>query len=226
METKFNEIKEVILQRAKNNNACVEEFKEAFKSNSMSELCQVLKDNFNWGCNNGVITPDIIDLYAVEFAECEIWHNVNVKCGFLLTSGSSTVEASGSSTVRAFGSSTVRASGSSTVEASDSSTVEASGSSTVRASGSSTVEASDSSTVRAFGSSTVRASGSSTVRAFGSSTVRASGSSTVEASDSSYTYCSSFIECKISNKAIIRRCDTNTIEYCSDDLSIVKKATD
>jgi len=160
METKFNEIKEVILQRAKNNNACVEEFKEAFKSNSMSELCQVLKDNFNWGCNNGVITPDIIDLYAVEFAECEIWHNVNVKCGFLLTSGSSTVEASGSSTVRAFG----------------------------------------------------------------SSTVRASGSSTVEASDSSYTYCSSFIECKISNKAIIRRCDTNTIEYCSDDLSIVKKA--
>jgi len=223
MET-FKLIKEEILTRAKSVGACDEQYKRAYKSESLLELCQVIKDNFIYCCNNNILNGELIDKYSDQFAEGNIWHNSNVESGFLLASGSSTVEASGSSTVKAFDSSTVRAFGSSTVEASGSSTVRAFGSSTVRAFGSSTVEAFDSSTVRAFDSSTVRASGSSTIRAFGSSTVRASGSSTVEASgsstvkafdsstvrafDSSYINSYSRIECKISDKAILRYNDT------------------
>jgi hypothetical protein len=74
----------------------------------------------------------------------------DVRDGFAIASGSSTVRASDSSTVRAYDSSTVRAYDSSTVTAYDSSTVRAYGSSTVRAYDSSTVRAYDSSTVVVF----------------------------------------------------------------------------
>ena len=50
----------------------------------------------------------------------------------------------------------------------------------------------------------------------------ASGSATVEAWDSAYIYCKSTIECKISDKAIIRRIDTNTIQFCSYELKFEK----
>ena len=55
-----------------------------------------------------------------------------------------------------------------------------------------------------------------------SATVRASDSATVEAWGSAYINCHSTIECKISEKSIICRWNTNTIQYCSDDLKFEK----
>ena len=185
---RFNELKEKILRVSKDQSACSEQYKRAYSAETMSDLCTVIKDNFNWCCNNEVLTGSLIGEFKIEFAKENIFHNENVKGAYLIASGSSTVIAYGSSTVRAY----------------DSSTVEAYDSSTVRASGSSTVRAYGSSTVRAYDSSTVEAYDSSTVEAYDSSTVRASGSSTVRASGSSYINSHSLIGCKISDKAILR----------------------
>ena len=107
----------------------------------------------------------------------------------------------------ASGNSTVEASGNSTVKAYDNSTVEASGNSTVKASGNSTVEAYDNSTVQAYGNSTVQAYGNSTVKAY----------------DNSYINCRSTIECVLKDNSIVRKWDTNTIQYVSDNLKFEKK---
>ena len=107
----------------------------------------------------------------------------------------------------ASGNSTVEASGNSTVKAYDNSTVEASGNSTVKASGNSTVEAYDNSTVQAYGNSTVKAFGNSTVKAY----------------DNSYINCRSTIECVLKDNSIVRKWDTNTIQYVSDNLKFEKK---
>ena len=53
----------------------------------------------------------------------------------------------------------------------------------------------------------------------------ASGSATVEAYDSAYINCHSTIECVLLNKAIVRRWDTNTIQYASDKLTFEKIET-
>ena len=67
------------------------------------------------------------------------------------------------------------------------------------------------------------ASGNSTVQASGNSTVEASGNSTVEAYDNSYINCRSTIECVLKDNSIVRKWDTNTIQYVSDNLKFEKK---
>ena len=205
-ESNFEQIKKIILQKAKENGACQSEYRRALKSTNITEICQILKDNFNWGCCHGVITSEFIEQFKDDFAINEIFVNTNVVKGFVIASGSATVWASDSATVWASGSATVRAFDSATVWASDSATVRASGSATVRASGSATV--------RAFDSATVWASDSATVWAFGSATVRASGSA--------YVNCNTTIECKISDHAIIRRTDTNIIQFCDGTMKFEK----
>lgn len=158
MESKFTEIKSEILKRAKEANACREQYGRAYGSETIQELMQVVKDNFTWAAENRIIDAELITEYANEFNENNIYCNVDVRNGYLL--------ASGNSTVRACGNSTVRASGNSTVRAFDNSTVKAWDNSTVKASGNSTVEAFESSTVRACGNSTVRASGNSYVNTY------------------------------------------------------------
>ena len=67
------------------------------------------------------------------------------------------------------------------------------------------------------------ASGNSTVQASGNSTVQAYGNSTVEAYDNSYINCRSTIECVLKDNSIVRKWDTNTIQYVSDNLKFEKK---
>ena len=67
------------------------------------------------------------------------------------------------------------------------------------------------------------ASGNSTVQASGNSTVQASGNSTVQAYDNSYINCRSTIECVLKDNSIVRKWDTNTIQYVSDNLKFEKK---
>ena len=58
--------------------------------------------------------------------------------------------------------------------------------------------------------------------ASGNSTVKAYGNSTVKAYDNSYINCRSTIECVIKDNSIVRRWDTNTIQYVSDELKFEK----
>ena len=83
--------------------------------------------------------------------------------------------------------------------------------------------ASGNSTVQAYGNSTVEAYGNSTVEAYGNSTVKAFGNSTVKAYDNSYINCRSTIECVLKDNSIVRKWDTNTIQYVSDNLKFEKK---
>ena len=195
----FEEIKKEILERAHNARACTIQYKRAYQSENLETLCNVIKDNFWWCCRNNVLDGELIDKYKKIFSDNKIYHNVSIKSGFLLASGNSTVEASDNSTVKAYDNSTVKASGNSTVKAS--------GNSTVQASGNSTVEAYDNSTVQAYGNSTVQAYGNSTVKAY----------------DNSYINCRSTIECVLKDNSIVRKWDTNTIQYVSDNLKFEKK---
>ena len=67
------------------------------------------------------------------------------------------------------------------------------------------------------------ASGNSTVEAYDNSTVKAYDNSTVEASGNSYINCRSTIECVLKDNSIVRKWDTNTIQYVSDNLKFEKK---
>ena len=66
-------------------------------------------------------------------------------------------------------------------------------------------------------------SGNSTVKAYDNSTVKAYDNSTVEAYDNSYINCRSTIECVLKDNSIVRKWDTNTIQYVSDNLKFEKK---
>ena len=195
----FEEIKNEILERARKARACSGQYKRAYQSENIETLCDVIKDNFWWCCRNDVLDGELIDKYKKIFSDNKIYHNVSIKSGFLLASGNSTVEAYGNSTVEASGNSTVKAFGNSTVKAYDNSTVKASGNSTVKA----------------YDNSTVEASGNSTVQAYGNSTVKAFGNS--------YINCRSTIECVLKDNSIVRKWDTNTIQYVSDNLKFEKK---
>jgi hypothetical protein len=207
MERKFEEIKQEILRRAHEANACKEQYGRAYKAEDMAGLCRVIKDNWNWCCIWNVVTPDLLEKYREEFAGQLIYMNVDTDKGFLFASGNATVRAWGNATVRAWDNATVRAWGNATVEAS----------------GNATVRAWDNATVRASGNATVRASGNATVRAWGNATVRAWDNATVEASGNAY--CTSYwiIECKLSEKALYRVRSTNTVYFASDDLEFVKQ---
>ena len=162
----FEELKEELLNRAKNANACQNGYKMGLDAKNKADLLKAITANWFWV----LIDARIVDAIYLEenFTEeklseagiytrkCHEVRAVSFACG--------------SATVKACGSATVRACGSATVEAYDSATV----------------KACDSATVRAYDSATVRARGSATVKACDSATVRAYDSATVEAYDESY----------------------------------------
>ena len=187
------------MRRAHNAGACKEQYGRAYKAETMAELCRVIKDNWDWCCGSYVVTPDLLEKYREEFAEQQIYVNVDTDNGFLLALGTATVEAWGNATVRAWGNATVRASDNATV----------------RASGNATVLASDNATVRASGNATVEAWGNATVRAWGNATVRAWDNA----------YCTSYrmIKCKLSGHALHKVRSTNTVYFASDDIKFVKQ---
>ena len=159
---RFEELKKIILERARNASACREQYGRAYRAENLEELMQVVRDNFWWACNNGVIDGDTVDAYRDEFATGKIWHNENITEGFLIASGSATVKASGSATVEA--------------------------------------------------------SGSATVKAYDSATVEAYGSATVKAYDSTYVCSYTVKECQISDHALYRIMESNTIRYADPDM--------
>ena len=84
---KFTEIKEEILRRAKNAKACVEQYKRALESQTLQELAQVIKDNFNWCCNRKVLDVEIVERYEIEFATVEIYANKSISNGYVVIDG-------------------------------------------------------------------------------------------------------------------------------------------
>lgn len=96
MESRFEEFKKIILDRAKKAAACTEQYRRAYSSESFKELTTVIRDIFFWCVENDVITGELIDEYTQEFAGGGIWHNENVTEGYMIAFGSATVKASDS----------------------------------------------------------------------------------------------------------------------------------
>ena len=178
----FEELKEELLNRAKNANACQNGYKMGLDAKNKADLLKAITANWFWV----LIDARIVDAIYLEenFTEEELSEAgiYTRKCHEVRTVSF----ACGSATVEAYDSATVKACGSATVKACGSATVKAYGSATVEAYDSATVEACGSATVKACGSATVKACGSATVKACGSATVKACGSATVEACDESY----------------------------------------
>ena len=245
-KTDFEDIKAEILNRAKAAKACTEQYSRAYKSETLQELCSVIKDNFNWCFNNKVITSNLLMQYREDFAQNDIFINISVRSGFLLCDnatveawgnatveawGNATVKARDNATVKAYGNATVKAYGNATVEAWDNATVkawdnatvEACDNATVEAYGNVTVEAWDNATVKAWDNATVKAYGNVTVKAWDNATVKAWGNATVKAWDNAYCTSHCIIECKLSNNAIYRVKSTNTVYYSSDNINFIKQ---
>ena len=125
-EKRFKDLKEVILERAKMASACKEQYGRAYRSETLAELMQVVKDNFHWACDNKVVTPLLVEIYREEFAGNDIFLDVDVESGFLLC-GNASVAASGNASVRAYDNASVRAYGNASVEAYGNASVEACG---------------------------------------------------------------------------------------------------
>ena len=170
----FEELKEELLNRAKNTSACQKGYRMGLDAQSKSDLLKAITANWFWVLRDS----KIIDVIYLEenFTEEE-----------LTEAGIYTQKRHKIKTVAfACGSATVEAYDSATVKACDSATVEAYDSATVKACGYATVKACDSATVEAYGSATVEACDSATVEACDSATVKACGSATVEAYGNSY----------------------------------------
>ena len=80
---KFQEIKNEILRRGREANAC-DEIDRAEESDNLAELAQVIKDNFNWCVNKKVISTEIIGKYKEEFASVGIYANESRDDGYVV----------------------------------------------------------------------------------------------------------------------------------------------
>ena len=131
----FEELKEELLNRAKNANACQNGYKMGLDAKNKADLLKAITANWFWV----LIDARIVDAIYLEenFTEEELSEAgiYTRKCHEVRTvsfaCGSATVEAYGSATVEAYGSATVEAYDSATVKAYDSATVKACGESYV-----------------------------------------------------------------------------------------------
>ena len=131
----FEELKEELLNRAKNANACQNGYKMGLDAKNKADLLKAITANWFWV----LIDARIVDAIYLEenFTEEELSEAgiYTRKCHEVRTvsfaCGSATVKAYGSATVKAYDSATVEAYGSATVEAYDSATVKACGDSYV-----------------------------------------------------------------------------------------------
>ena len=102
-DSRFRVLKEELLERAHKAGACREQYSRAYWAQTLEKLMDVVKDNFIWAVNNGVLDGEFIDKWSVEFNDNDIWHNQSVSRGYLIASDNATVEAYGNATVRASG---------------------------------------------------------------------------------------------------------------------------
>ena len=124
----FEEVKEELLQRAREAGACQKGYKMGLEANSKQELLKAITANWWWV----LYSVKIVDAKYLEenFTQDELNEAGIYTCGtheirtVSFACGSATVEAYDSATVKAYDSATVEAYGSATVEAYDNSYVE------------------------------------------------------------------------------------------------------
>ena len=86
LNNEFLSLKGEILKRAKNERACIDEYKKAYLSDNASGLIKIIKDNFYWCCENQIIDADLIEKHKKIFGANEIWLNRSISSGFVIAS--------------------------------------------------------------------------------------------------------------------------------------------
>ena len=109
IDSRFRVLKEELLERAHKAGACMKQYSRAYRSQSLKELMDVVKDNFSWVVENRVLDGKFIDKWSVEFSVNEIWHNQSVSRGYLIASGNTRVIAYDNTRVIAYDNTTVEA---------------------------------------------------------------------------------------------------------------------
>ena len=204
--TRFEELKKEILIRAHKAEACREQYGRAYGAETLDALMEVVRDNFNWCCDNDVLDGDIIDRYKAEFNAGKIWHNeARVTDGMLLLENSSAELLENSSAVLLENSSAVLRDNSSAVLLENSSAVLLENSSAVLRDNSSAVLRDNSSAVLWENSSAVLRDNSSAVLW-----------------ENSYGMSYSIKECKLHDHAIYRIRETNEVRYVDENIRFVK----
>jgi len=219
----FKAIKQEILYRAHAHHACREQYGRAYASETLQELCNVIKDNFSWCCLNKVLTAELIKQYQADFSANGIYVSTDVTEGYLLATGNAKVIAYDNATVEANDNATVRAYDNATVEARGNAKVIARGNAKVIANDNATVIANDNATVEAYDNATVEAYDNAKVIAYDNATVEAYDNATVEAYGN--VYCVSYlaIKCRLSGNALHRVLSTNTVYFANDDIKFQKQ---
>lgn len=222
----FQVIKAIVLSRANEKQACTDQYLRARKSGSLTELLQVVKDNFHWVCRNGIITPDLIEKYRQEFADNDIFFNENTEYGFLLCCNA-TAEAYGNTVVGVCGNSTVKSGDRTSLMVWDNATVEAYDNAEVKVYDHAmakvwatvTIEAYDNTSVEAHDYATVRVWGNASVSAYDNVTVEGYDNATLKACDNAY--CNSYNRLKFSlqNNAIYRVRSENAIYFANEGIA-------
>ena len=204
--TRFEELKKEILIRAHKAEACREQYGRAYGAETLDALMEVVRDNFNWCCNNGVLDGDIIDRYKAEFNAGKIWHNeTRVTDGMLLLDNSS-AELWGNSSAVLLGNSSAELRDNSSAELRDNSSA----------------ELRDNSSAVLWGNSRAVLWGNSSAELWGNSSAELRDNSSAELRDNSYGMSYSIKECKLHDHAIYRICETNEIRYVDESIRFVK----
>lgn len=177
----FEELKEELLQRAKDADACQEGYAMGLRSTSRQDLLEAITKNWHWVFKNRVVDAEYLEenFTGEELSEAGIYtrgfHEVRT-ASFICGSGA----------VEAYGNATVVAHGRGAVKAYNDATVKAYGRGAVKAYDSGAVEAYDNATVEAYDNATVKAYDDATVEAYNNATVKAYNNATVEAYGNSY----------------------------------------
>jgi hypothetical protein len=104
---KFSELKQEILQKANEIDACAPCIDDLIDAETAAEMSVVLRKHFFLLCDNNVITAELIEQYRAELAAYNIHMNRSVTDGCVYVDGENIITAGGNSLVNARGHSLV-----------------------------------------------------------------------------------------------------------------------
>ena len=204
--TRFEELKKEILIRAHKAEACREQYGRAYGAETLDALMEVVRDNFNWCCNNDVLDGDIIDRYKAEFNAGKIWHNETRVTDGMLLLDNSRAELLDNSSAELMDNSRAVLLDNSRAVLRDNSSAELWGNSRAE--------------LRENSRAELRENSRAELR--DNSSAELWGNSSAELRENSYGTSYSIKECKLHNHAIYRICETNEIRYVDESIRFVK----
>lgn len=247
---RFEELKSLLLERAKERGACVSEYIKAYKAECIDDLMAVVRRNFGFCVKGGIIDFTIVYSFKEEFSKGSIFVNEDTDHGFCLIDDNdvnkryyienATVFGKGNCTIIAGRNASVDASGYVNVKARSCSYIDCHDNTTLSATGCSLVTLYDKSVCKQLdccvncdvnhdaivkGSlrSIIAASGNSVVDAMLDTVVYASMESEVNAYDNSIVIATGESTVNTFDKNVVILSEDANIKHASDSVTVVDR---